>query len=424
MSTNIKIGIVGLGYVGAPLAIELSKHFDVIGYDINSKRVRELNNNQDSTNEIDSVNLQNTTCKFTDSLIDIKDCTVYIVTVPTPIKEANIPNLEPIKSASKSISKILKQGDTIIYESTVYPGVTEEVCVPILEESGLYQFNREFYVGYSPERINPGDKVNTLKTVTKIVSGDCEHSLNLIDSIYSKITTTYKAPNIKVAEAAKVIENTQRDVNIGLMNELSAIFTRLNIDTHDVIQAAQTKWNFLEFYPGFVGGHCISVDPYYLTHKAQTTGYNPSFILAAREVNDQMPILIGNKTLQALSRIKKLDADTTITILGCTFKENVPDIRNSKVFDLIKYICRWGINVQLIDRFADPNEVKNEFNIDLVNCPNPTNCVILAVAHNDYVQQGWNLIKTLLVDDQCVVMDLKAVLDRNSTPSNITLIRP
>lgn len=424
MTNDIKIGIVGLGYVGAPLAIELSKHYPTIGYDINSKRVEELNNNQDSTNEISNLDLQNTTGKFTDNLLDISDCTVYIVTVPTPVREANIPDLGPIKSASKAISTILKKGDTVIYESTVYPGVTEEVCVPILEESGLYQFNREFYVGYSPERINPGDKVNTLTKVTKIVSGDCEYSLNLIDSIYSKITTTYRATSIKVAEAAKVIENTQRDVNIGLMNELSAIFSRLDIDTYDVIQAASTKWNFLGFYPGFVGGHCISVDPYYLTHKAQTTGYNPSFILSAREVNDQMPVFIGNKTLQALSRIQKLGPNTTITILGCTFKENVPDIRNSKVFDLVKYIKKWGINVQLIDPFADHKEVKHEFDIDLVDCPQPTNCVILAVAHNDYVRQGWDLIKTLLVKDQCVVMDLKAVLDRNSKPSNITLVRP
>lgn len=421
---KIIIGIVGLGYVGAPLAIELAKYYEVIGYDINDVRVNELNKGIDSTNELNLDDLKSTSCNFTSNIDEIAHCNVYIVTVPTPITHANIPDLNPLTLASVAISSILKKKDIIIYESTVYPGVTEEFCVPLLERSGLSHSKKEFYVGYSPERINPGDKVHTLKTVTKIISADSDYALNLLDEIYSSVTKTYRAPSIKVAEAAKVIENTQRDVNIGLMNELSAIFSRLNIDTHDVLQAARTKWNFINFIPGFVGGHCISVDPYYLTHKAQESGYVPSFILSAREVNDEMPILIANRTLQTLSRIKKLKSDITITILGCTFKENVPDIRNSKVFALHKELKNWGLNVQVVDPLANPVEVKREYNVELCNKPVPADAIILAVAHNEYVSHGWKKIQKYLIKTDCVVTDLKAVLDRTKKPKHVTLVRP
>lgn len=424
-----QITVVGLGYVGLPLVVELAKKLDipVIGLDINETRVKELIAGIDRTNETEQAELMATKAKFTTNPECLKvGHSLIIVTVPTPITGANVPDLTPVISATKSIATHLEPGTTIVYESTVYPGVTEDICVPLLEELSGLEYKTHFWVGYSPERINPGDKVNTLTTVTKIVSSDTPETLDLVDSIYSKITQTYRAENIKVAEAAKVIENTQRDVNIALMNELSAIFSRLGIDTNDVIDAAASKWNFLKFTPGLVGGHCISVDPYYLTHRAQEAGYIPSLILAAREVNDQAPSLLAVRTLQALSKTKRLFAGTIVTILGCTFKENVPDIRNSKVFKLVKDLEDWGLKVQVVDLHADAAEVEHEYGVKLVE-PSKTeraHCVILAVPHREIVEEGWKLVKMYLADGMAVVTDLRCVLPRDEQPINVNLVRP
>lgn len=417
--------MIGLGYVGCPLAFELSKHFTVIGIDINQTRVAELVAGVDRTNELSNEQVLSARWELTSDSSYIRGADVVIVTVPTPITEANVPDLTPVIKATEAIAKHLQVGQTVIYESTVYPGVTEDICVPILERISGLKWKRDFFVGYSPERINPGDKVNTLTSVTKIVSGDTAETLDKIDTIYSKITTTHRAESIKVAEAAKVIENTQRDVNIALMNELSAIFARLHIDTHDVIKAASTKWNFLRFYPGLVGGHCISVDPYYLTHRAQEVGYIPSLILAAREVNDQMPAIMAFRTLQELSKAGRLFAGTVVTILGCTFKEDVPDIRNSKVFALAKDLHDWGLTVQIVDPLADSTEVQHEYGVKLCTEPERAHAVVLAVAHTEYVDGGWELIKSYAVDTGAyVVTDLKAALDRETQPSNVVLVRP
>lgn len=425
-----QIVVVGMGYVGCPLAYELSKVFsDVVGFDIDSERISSLSK-YDHTNELTSEQVQTAAWKLTDDSNCLKTADVIIVTVPTPITSANVPDLQPVIKATEMIARHLKPNTTIIYESTVYPGVTEEICVPILESLSTLKHLTDFYVAYSPERINPGDRVNTLTTVTKIVSGDTLETLDLVDSIYSKITETYRAESIKVAEAAKVIENTQRDVNIALMNELSAIFARLKIDTNDIINAAATKWNFLPFRPGLVGGHCISVDPYYLTHRAQVAGYIPSLILSAREVNDQAPVLLAARTLQALGLIRRLFAGTVIKILGCTFKENVPDLRNSKVFTLIRELESWGVEVVFEDPWASPNDVRHEHGDEIWNKMLPpkngvkAHAVILAVAHEAYVSGGWDLINDHLVAGLNVVTDLKGVLDRNHKPENTTLVRP
>ena len=422
----MNIVVLGLGYVGCPLAHELSKHFDhVIGFDINSNRVQELVEGHDSTNELTDEEVKTAEWWLTDAPECMATADLIIVTVPTPIDSANVPDLGPVRSASEMIAKYLKKGATVVYESTVYPGVTEEICVPILEKSGIP--HGLFYVGYSPERINPGDKVNTLTTVTKIVAGDCAKTTELLENVYGKITKTFTASSIKVAEAAKVIENTQRDVNIGLMNELSNIFGRLGIDTHDVLEAAGTKWNFLKFQPGLVGGHCISVDPYYLTHRAEQAGYIPSLILAAREVNDQMPKLVATKTLQALATEKRLFAGTVVKVLGCTFKENVPDLRNSKVFTMIEELEAWGVRVIIEDPFADPEVVRHEHGDatanKLLRTDERAHAVILAVPHAQYVQGGWELIQSHLLDGSTVVMDLKGVLPRRE-PANVRLVRP
>lgn len=409
-----KIVVVGLGYVGAPLAVELAKHFDVTGYDINDERIEALSSFVDVTGEIATGELIATTLEYTDRLEVTSDPIVYIITVPTPVTDANVPDLAPVEAATRAVGKVLQPSDLVIYESTVYPGVTEEFCVPILEaESGLDHFEH-FNVGYSPERINPGDKVHRLTTTTKIVSGDTLVTLDLVDSIYSKITTTYRAPSIKVAEAAKVIENTQRDVNIALMNELSQIFCRLDIDTNDVIDAAASKWNFQPFRPGLVGGHCISVDPYYLSHRAAQSGLITDVILSAREVNDRMSSFITTELIRLLANERLLGPDLKVTILGCTFKENVPDIRNSKVFAICDLLKTYGITPSVIDPVhgtADPAE--------------PADAVILAVAHDEFAQAGWDLIDQYGKQDQVVVvMDLKGVLDRDTQPDDIVLWRP
>jgi UDP-N-acetyl-D-galactosamine dehydrogenase len=418
------IAVIGLGYVGCPLAFELAKRFDVIGIDINEKRVTELVAGYDRTNELTQEQVLSARWELTTEPSHLRGADVVIVTVPTPITEANVPDLTPVIKATETIAAHLQLGQVVVYESTVYPGVTEDICVPILERISGLKWKRDFFVAYSPERINPGDKVNTLTSVTKIVSGDTSETLDKVDAIYSAVTKTHRAESIKVAEAAKVIENTQRDVNIALMNELSAIFSRLHIDTHDVIKAASTKWNFLRFYPGLVGGHCISVDPYYLTHRAQEVGYIPSLILAAREVNDQMPAIMAFRTLQELSKAKRMYAGTVVTILGCTFKENVPDIRNSKVFAMAKDLRDWGLTVQLVDPMADAAEVLHEYGVQLTAQPDPAHAVILAVNHDEYVAGGWDMVQKYAVDSgSYVVTDMKAVLDRDSKPENAVLVR-
>lgn len=421
----MKICVVGLGYVGAPLAVELSKHFAVVGYDINELRVHELNNGFDRTNEISEQDLKATTCTFTHAHADILTSTVYIVTVPTPVDEANVPDLTSVRSATKAVGKSLKRGDIVIYESTVYPGVTEEVCIPILEEGSELKWKEHFNVGYSPERINPGDKVNTLTRTTKIVSGDTEDSLNIIDSIYSRITKTFRASSIKVAEAAKVVENTQRDVNIALMNELSQIFSKLGVDTNDVIDAAASKWNFQRFKPGLVGGHCISVDPYYLSHKAAAHGIVSDVILSAREINDSMARHVVGEVIK-LAVIHKLINGSPVTILGTTFKPNVPDIRNSKVANMVDLLQQHGLTVQVADPHALCTEVKHEFGYDVLefNELEDTQIVVLAVPHDEYIQDGWNLIQKLVRSKSpCIVADLGAALDRTTKPDNMILWR-
>ena len=426
-ATKLKIAIIGLGYVGAPLALQLAKHFTVVGFDINFARIEQLQAGEDSTRELDRAELAATNCAFTHVLTDIGSCNVFIVTVSTPVTDANVPDLYPVEAASKTIAKVLKRGDLVIYESTVYPGVTEEICVPLLEQSRL-TWKTDFNVGYSPERINPGDKVHTLTTTTKVVSGDTPETLNLVDSIYSTITKTYRAATIKVAEAAKVIENTQRDVNIALMNELSQIFNRLDIDTNDVIDAAASKWNFLPFRPGLVGGHCISVDPFYLTYRATIAGYNADLILASRQINDDMINHVVDETIRMMFVHGVGNHDTTITIIGCTFKENVPDIRNSKIFKIAKKLKQsFGLDVQIYDPWADLAEVEHEYGLTHVIIPQllkPSKVLILAVPHQLIIDEGWEGIERLTEPGPFVMLDIKSALDRQTKPNRCKLWRP
>lgn len=427
-----KISVVGLGYVGCPLAMALANHFDVTGYDIDTDRVSELRAGHDRTGELFAADIRLSRISLTDDPQHaLHDADLVIVTVPTPVTDANVPDLEPLLRATRTIARHLKVGATVIYESTVYPGVTEDICVPLMErgegrsDGARLRYGKDFWVAYSPERINPGDRIHTLTSTTKIVSGDTPETLALVDSVYSRITTTFRATSIKVAEAAKVIENTQRDVNIALMNELSQIFSRLDIDTYDAIDAAASKWNFHRYVPGFVGGHCISVDPYYLTHRSAQVGYIPSLILAAREVNDKMPALLAEKTLKAM-RQRGLPLDSRITVLGVTFKENVPDIRNSKAIGLVREFMSWGIDVQVVDPHADPDEVEREYGIRLTpaDAHEPALAVVLAVAHHEFVDGGWPLIlEHVRPGLGAVVTDVKGVLVRGAEPRNVTLVR-
>ncbi|TDR31264.1 nucleotide sugar dehydrogenase [Hydromonas duriensis] len=422
----MRIAIVGLGYVGAPLAVELAKHFTVVGYDVNPARVAALSQGIDHTHEIAPETLAASTCTFVDDCALIQNCNVYIITVPTPIDAANVPDLNAVRSASHSIGHLIKKGDIIVYESTVYPGVTEEICVPILEAASGLIWKKDFNVGYSPERINPGDKINTLTTTTKIVSGDSEETLQRIASIYQTVTQTYRASSIKVAEAAKVIENTQRDVNIALMNELSQIFSHLGIDTHDVINAAKSKWNFLPFTPGLVGGHCISVDPYYLSYKAAVHGIVSDVILSARKINDSMANHVVAEIIKKAMNLNMTTPDIKVTILGVTFKANVPDIRNSKVYNMVQQFKKYGIKTQVVDPHASKDEVQHEFNFQLqdANAIESSEILIVAVPHQEYVEGGWDMIATLLNNNKkCIVADLGAVLDRALKPAHVELWR-
>lgn len=419
-----KIAVIGQGYVGLPLAIEFSQHFPVLGFDINQERVNELNSGKDRTLEADleKLNLgiemaQSTNFrkgyKASHSLEELAQAQIYIVTVPTPIDRFNAPDLTPLLKASEMIGKVLKKGNIVIYESTVYPGCTEEDCVPLLEKNSNLSFNKDFYVGYSPERIVPGDKVNTLTTIKKVTSGSTEEIAEEIDQLYKTIITagTHKAPNIKVAEASKAIENAQRDVNISFVNELALIFDKVGIDTNDVLDAAGTKFNFLKYKPGLVGGHCISVDPYYLAHKATQLGYHPEVILSGRRVNDRMASFVASKTIQLMIEKDLHIKNANVLILGVTFKENCPDVRNTKVADIHNELKKYGVNIDLYDPWANAEEVMHEYGIEIENELPKTKkyeAIIIAVAHKQFLSLE---LKDLTVNN-AVIFDTKACLDR------------
>jgi UDP-N-acetyl-D-glucosamine/UDP-N-acetyl-D-galactosamine dehydrogenase len=410
-----RIGVVGLGYVGLPLAVEFGKHFDTVGFDVKESRIEELKAGRDSTLEVTRRELAAATrLTFSTNLADLKRCRVYIVTVPTPIDEYKRPDLTPLVGASRSVGSVLRKGDVVVYESTVYPGCTEEVCVPILErESGL-QFNRDFFVGYSPERINPGDKEHRLTTIKKITSGSTPEVAEFVDALYRTIVAagTHRASSVRVAEAAKVIENTQRDVNIALINELALIFNRLGIDTEEVLRAAGSKWNFLPFRPGLVGGHCIGVDPYYLTHKAQEIGYHPEMILAGRRLNDNMPIYVAGEIVKLMTRKRIHVNGARAVVLGVTFKENCPDIRNSKVVDVIRELQKYGAKVDVYDPWADAEECKHEYGLRLTRSlqRNTYDVAVMAVAHREFRDLGADGVRRLCRKNH-VLYDVKHVFD-------------
>lgn len=417
--SDATIAIIGLGYVGLPLAVEFGKHRPVLGFDINRARVAELQSGKDHTLECTSDQLQAAAqLRYSCEVDDLKKCRVFIVTVPTPVGEANRPDLTPLIKASQTVGAALKKGDVVIYESTVYPGATEEVCVPELECISGLKFNQDFFCGYSPERINPGDKVNTLTTIKKITSGSTPAIADAVDGLYREIITagTHKASSIKVAEAAKVIENTQRDLNIALVNELSVIFARLDIDTLDVLDAAGSKWNFLPFRPGMVGGHCIGVDPYYLTHKAEQVGYHPQVILAGRRINDNMARYVARATIQRMLKNGMDVPRCRIGVLGITFKENCPDIRNSKVADMVREFEAWGAQVVVADAWADAAEVQHEYGISLgqISPEQPVDALVVAVGHNEYRALTPAQLKALTCSPQPVLADVKSLYDRHA----------
>ena len=413
------IAIIGLGYVGLPLAVEFGKKRPVLGFDINPQRIAQLQAGQDSTLEVSSEDLATAQqLRYSADTSTLKDCGIFIVTVPTPIDAVNRPDLTPLIKASQTVGAALKQGDIVIYESTVYPGCTEEVCVPVLEKTSGLKFNQDFFCGYSPERINPGDKVNTLTKVRKITSGSTPTIAQTVDALYASIVTagTYPASSIRVAEAAKVIENTQRDLNIAFVNELSVLFARLGIDTLEVLEAAGSKWNFLPFRPGLVGGHCIGVDPYYLTYKAQMVGYNPQVILAGRRINDNMGRYAARNTIKLMLR-QGMDAPRCkVGILGMTFKENCPDIRNSKVIDMVREFQSWGMQVVVSDPVADADEVLREYGISLqtINAAHPVDVLVVAVGHSAYRALTPEQLKTFTRGTQPILADIKSLYDRNA----------
>lgn len=409
------VAIIGLGYVGLPLAVEFGKQRPVIGFDINPARIAELQNGQDHTLECSTAELRQAThLSYSCQTEDLRQAQVFIVTVPTPVDQANRPDMTPLVKASETVGKVLKAGDVVIYESTVYPGATEEVCVPVLERVSGLKFNADFYCGYSPERINPGDKEHRLPTIKKVTSGSTPAVADAVDALYGQIITagTHKASSIKVAEAAKVIENTQRDVNIALMNELSLIFHKLGIDTLEVLQAAGTKWNFLPFRPGLVGGHCIGVDPYYLTHKAQEVGYHPEVILAGRRINDSMASHVADETVKLMLRKGLPVLNSKVLVLGLTFKENCPDVRNTKVVDIVKALQGYNTQVDVFDPWIDVAEAEHEYGLHcLTDMPQPGQyaAVILAVGHHQFMELGEAGIKAL-GQPNAVLFDVKSIL--------------
>lgn len=413
------IAIIGLGYVGLPLAVEFGKKFEVLGFDINAQRIQELSTGLDRTREVETSELVvSTGLTFTTRLEDLGEANVFIVTVPTPIDEFKKPDLTPLIKASETVGKVLKRGDIVIYESTVYPGCTEEVCVPVLENFSKLRFNVDFFCGYSPERINPGDKLHRVTDIKKVTSGSTPEVADKVDALYRTIINagTHKASSIKVAEAAKVIENSQRDLNIAFVNELALIFDRIGIDTHEVLEAAGTKWNFLPFKPGLVGGHCIGVDPYYLTHKAESLGYNPQVILSGRRINDNMGVYIANTVVKLMTQHKHTIHDANILVLGITFKENCPDIRNSRVVDVVKELKSFGAAVDVYDPHADAGEVEHEYNLKLTSSlEKKYQAVVMAVAHNEFKELDWSTFTR----SNSVVYDVKGVLPRTAVTARL-----
>ncbi|MBU8910311.1 MAG: Vi polysaccharide biosynthesis UDP-N-acetylglucosamine C-6 dehydrogenase TviB [Desulfobacterales bacterium] len=413
--TPDKIALIGLGYVGLPLAVEFGKKFRTIGFDINKARVQELRQGRDSTLEVEPEELrQAEKLNYTTNPDEIRDCNIYIVTVPTPVDQYKRPDLTPLVKASETLGKLLSSGNIVIYESTVYPGATEEVCVPILEQQSGLKFNQDFYCGYSPERINPGDKEHSVTTIKKVTSGSTPKIADKVDALYKTIITagTHKAGSIKVAEAAKVIENTQRDINIALINELALIFQKLNIDTQEVLEAAGSKWNFLPFRPGLVGGHCIGVDPYYLTHKATEVGYHPEIILAGRRLNDNMGSYVADQVSKLMTKKRIHVVDANILIMGLTFKENCPDMRNTRVVDLVKEFKSFNCNVDVHDPWIDTEEAQHEYDITPVEAPvkGKYDAIILAVAHNEFKEMGADAIRQLGRENH-VLYDIKYILN-------------
>ena len=415
----MKIGIIGLGYVGLPLARLFATKYNVVGFDINQKRVDELNQGKDFTLEVDEITLQSVLRNkdnnqiglfCSTSLDDIADCNYYIVTVPTPVDKNNKPDLNPLYRSSETVGKVLKKGDIVIYESTVYPGVTEEECVPVLEKISGLKFNVDFFAGYSPERINPGDKEHTVEKILKITSGSTPEIGMKVDELYQSVITagTHLAPTIKVAEAAKVIENSQRDINIAFVNELSKIFNLLGIDTYDVLEAAGTKWNFLPFKPGLVGGHCIGVDPYYLAQKSQEMGYHPEIILAGRRLNDSMGGYVASQIIKLMIKKEINLKNAEVLMLGIAFKENCPDVRNTKIVDVIHSLKEYGLKVTVFDPWANPEEVKHEYNLDIVTIlpANKFDAIVLGVAHNEFLNLDFSTLK----NENSVLYDVKGVL--------------
>jgi UDP-N-acetyl-D-glucosamine/UDP-N-acetyl-D-galactosamine dehydrogenase len=418
---SIQIGVIGLGYVGLPLALEFGKHWPTVGFDISQQRVEALQRHTDHTREIEPAAFARSPhATFSHHPADLAACTVFIITVPTPIDSYKCPDLSALLAASHTVGTYLKHGDVVIYESTVYPGCTEEDCVPVLEKASGLRYNHDFFCGYSPERINPGDKERTVSQILKITSGSTPDVARFVDQLYGRIIEagTYPAPSMKVAEAAKAIENAQRDVNISFVNELALIFDRLGIDTMDVLEAAGTKWNFLKFRPGLVGGHCISVDPYYLAHKAQSVGYHPQVILSGRRVNDDMPIYVANKLVKAMIRSGLSVAHSSVLLMGVTFKENCPDTRNTKVIDIYRELTGFGIQVDIYDPWADADEVWHEYRVRLIDKPNrgAYDGIVMAVAHNEFLDED---LQTYCRSELSVIYDLKSMLDRSKVSMRI-----
>jgi len=426
-----RIAVVGLGYVGLPLAVEFAKHYPVTGFDINKKRIDELNARNDATKEIDAETLAQVTLGqipankakglfFTDQLSAISNCNIYIVTVPTPVDKNNRPDLTPLRKASESVGKVMKRNDIVIYESTVYPGVTEDECVPVLEKVSGLKFNVDFYCGYSPERINPGDKVHTVSKIKKITSGSTPATADKVDALYNSVITagTHKAQSIKIAEAAKIIENAQRDINIAFVNELAKIFNRLGIDTHKVLAASATKWNFLPFKPGLVGGHCIGVDPYYLAQKAQEVGYHPEIILAGRRLNDGMGHYVAHEVVKLMVKNNITVKNAEVLLLGITFKENCPDVRNTRVVDIVRELQSFDIQLTIYDPWAKPEDVVHEYGINIVNeLPEGKiyDSMILAVAHKVFLDTPWNQ----RVKENGIIYDIKGCLDEKMVTARL-----
>jgi UDP-N-acetyl-D-galactosamine dehydrogenase len=411
-NSNLPIAVIGLGYVGLPLAVALATKYQVIGFDINEQRVGDLIKGIDQTLQCSSAEvLTNNTLSFSTNKNDISHCGIYIITVPTPVDAHKLPDLSFLLSASEMVGSLLKQGDMVIYESTVYPGCTEEDCAPLLEKASGLKFNKDFYCGYSPERINPGDKINTLTKIKKVTSGSTPEVATLVDNLYASIITagTFKASSIKVAEAAKSIENAQRDINISFVNELALIFDKMGIDTHEVLEAASTKWNFLPFKPGLVGGHCIGVDPYYLAHKAISLGYNPQVILSGRNVNDKMSNFVTDKIIQLLTKNNIEIKGASVLLLGVTFKEHCPDIRNSKVFDIYQQLTEKGLQVDAFDPFANAEAVFAKYQIKLVTNLEKYDAIVLTVAHDFFKSLNYASLK---LSDNSIIYDTKAFLDK------------